>query len=211
MNNEKTTPLTGAFYLGEERLDTSNPETLEYVRSRFAAKPAQPVEAVGAFTPIPEAVEAPTPELWRAYEAFNDVYRGGNTQQALRAAINGVLAERAALAHPRPMGAVALISVVANGDPVLQPVEGWDRLSLGNHLLYAAPTVEQAGEVVRVDSVAYRYRKRGCGGTWRYGSVSHRNTGRGPDPKVFEVEMLARTEDAQPRPVGVPDGDKPHG
>lgn len=63
---------------------------------------AQLVETRDAFTPIPESVNAPTPELWRAYEAFNDTYRGYNTQQALRAAINGVLAEREKLAQEEP-------------------------------------------------------------------------------------------------------------
>ncbi|WP_325345431.1 hypothetical protein [Xylophilus sp.] len=53
------------------------------------------------FELIPEVVNGPTPKLWRAYEAFNNTYLGYNTQQALRAAINGVLAERAAIA-PTP-------------------------------------------------------------------------------------------------------------
>jgi hypothetical protein len=97
---------------------------LEEVIGPYTPKPAQPVEAVGAFAPIPEAEIAPTPELWRAYEAFNGEYKGFNTQQALRAAINGVLAERAALAHPRPT----------------------DHIAESRNM--AAPTGEQAGELV---------------------------------------------------------------
>lgn len=37
-------PVAGAFYLGGKRLDTSDPDTLEYVRSRFEAK-AKPDQA----------------------------------------------------------------------------------------------------------------------------------------------------------------------
>ncbi|MGN6383693.1 MAG: hypothetical protein ACTHMK_13905 [Dyella sp.] len=54
-----------------------------------------------AFAPIPE-MSAPTPELWQAYQAFNETYRGMNTQQALRVAINGVLENRAAMLSAAP-------------------------------------------------------------------------------------------------------------
>lgn len=181
----------------------TNREAWATIRAALA-ETAQPVEAVDGLT----------------HDDLREVQTYVSESSILHAKIG------AALAHPRPTSDTKVLTTQA----ILDRIEAVarqadsaghsaDEMHLRNTLgiiaddltaiiaaerVYA-PTVEQAGELVRVDSVAYRYRKRGCGGTWRYGSVSHRNAGRGPDPKVFEVEMLARTEDAQPSPVGVPD------
>jgi hypothetical protein len=112
MNNEVQSGDTArdllesiVLWVESTSLERRVPATVKHAR-RFLdrTEPAQPVEAMDAFATIPDAIGAPTPELWRAYEAFNGVYKGFNTQQALRAAINGVLAERTALARPRPTG-----------------------------------------------------------------------------------------------------------
>lgn len=93
-DEKKTTQLTGAFYLGGQRLDASNAETMEYVRSRFAAKPAQPVEVVD---------ERVAFEAWARSEGHGceRAELGGYVFGATHSAWKG---RQAALAHPRPTG-----------------------------------------------------------------------------------------------------------
>jgi hypothetical protein len=123
----------------------------EIAAKRNAARSAPPPAAgvPDAFAPIPECTRAPTHELWDAYQAFNYAYRGMNTQQALRAAINGVLANRARIyaelsATPSPAIDVAVVREVIEGMRCVSRLAGENDLRLRDTCAGAADKLARA-------------------------------------------------------------------
>jgi|GEM_PF-6843109 len=175
-----------------------------------SAQPAQPVEAADVRAAF---------EKWAATEHFILHVRDakGAASPGKYASFDTQIAWeswQAALAHPRPTGAVALMSVVPGGDPVLQPMEAWKQLSPGNHLLCAAPTGEQAGEVVPYTAEVVAEVVRGDDGQNKLSFVIEgAEAALEVGETLYMIAGLPMPDDgaidvylAQPRPTGVPDG-----